>query len=98
MKGTIRNRFPVSNQLLDLAQIGLNGKKQDSGVRPSALPRSLIFFFFRLLPAEAPFFIFAMELIAIIVSLAKTIKVSFPQLFLVNDWRDDLSKAGIAQG
>jgi hypothetical protein len=59
---------------------------------------SLIYSFFCLLPTEAPFFIFTLKLIAIILSLAKTIKVSFPQLFLVNDWRDDLPEAGIAQG
>ena len=42
--------------------------------------------------------ILALKLIAIIRGFAKTIKVTLPQLFFVNDWRDDLSKAGMAQG
>jgi hypothetical protein len=58
----------------------------------------LLYCFFCLLPTEAPFYILALKLIAIVVSLAKTIKVAFPQLFLVNDRRDDLSKTRIAQG
>jgi hypothetical protein len=37
-------------------------------------------------------------LIAIIVRLAKAVKITFPELFLVNDRRDDFSETGVAQG
>lgn len=75
-----------------------DGSKQQTGVCLLALPRSLISLLFCFLPTETPFLILALKLIAIILSLAKTIKVAFSQLFLVNDRRDDFSKAGIAQG
>ena len=70
------------------ARRGLDGNGSDPGREVE---------FSCLLPTEAPFSILALKLIAIIRGFAKTVKVAFSQLFPVNDWRDDLSKAGIAQ-
>jgi hypothetical protein len=49
-------------------------------------------------PTEAPFPILAFKLIAMIHWFAKAVKIAFPELFLVNDRRDDFFEAGVAQG
>ena len=72
--------------------------KQETGACPLARLGDLLCLFSCVLPTEAPMSILALKLIAIIRGFAKTIKVTFPQLFFMNDWRDGLSKAGVAQG
>lgn len=53
---------------------------------------------FHFLHAEAPFTVFAFELIAIGPCFSKAVEVALSELFLVNDGRDDVSEAGIAEG
>lgn len=58
----------------------------------------LLAFFFSLSPTKAPVPVLTVKLIAVIPSLAKTIKIAFSELFFVNDRRDDVSEADVAQG